>query len=163
MRGAIIVVLLLVVGAFALGVHCGQAAAGQGAESTDTVVIRDTVRIDAPPATDSVVVRYVVRRLPAIRDTVRVVVRDTVVRVDSVEVALPIEWREYRSADYRAYVSGYEARLDSIEVYRQTITTRERTRATRWSLGLQVGYGATRHGFGPYVGVGVSHRFTFGR
>ena len=81
---------------------------------------------------------------------------------DSVEVELPITQKVYGDSTYRAWVSGYRPSLDSIEVYRKTITI-ERTlvqKPKRWSIGVTGGYGyGLLHGRPDvFVGVGVSYR-----
>lgn len=77
---------------------------------------------------------------------------------DSVAIAIPISQRIYETEDYRAYVSGYNAALDSIFVMSKTTTIRIRdpVKPKRFSIGLQAGYGMTPKGFQPYVGIGVS-------
>ena len=59
------------------------------------------------------------------------------------------------------YVSGYRAKLDSIEVYSKTRTVfvRERAKRKRFGLGVQAGYGFSGNKVSPYVGVGVSYSF----
>lgn len=68
----------------------------------------------------------------------------------------------YKDSFYRAVVSGYKPRLDSMEVYPRTVT-REITNDVyytiippkkHWGIGLQAGYGYPN---GLYVGVGVSY------
>lgn len=81
-----------------------------------------------------------------------------------------IEQKVYEDLDstYRAVVSGpalseeYGPRLDSIQVYsRTTIQYQTKTvyvEPSRWSIGLQAGYGASKDGLTPYLGVGVQYR-----
>lgn len=81
---------------------------------------------------------------------------------DSVEVELPITQKVYGDSTYRAWVSGYRPSLDSIEVYRKTVTI-ERTlvqKPKRWSIGVTGGYGFGLFQGRPdvFVGVGVSYR-----
>lgn len=77
---------------------------------------------------------------------------------DSCEVVLPITTKEYNSTYYRAWVSGYEASLDSIEVYRNTeIITMDKKRR-RWGCVFGIGYGAALGGVTPYVGVMLGYR-----
>ena len=74
------------------------------------------------------------------------------------EVVIPITQKEYNSTDYRAWVSGYEASLDSIEVYRNTeIITIDKKRR-RWGCVFGIGYGAALGGVTPYVGVMLGYR-----
>lgn len=128
---------------------------GRGYMERDTVTVTDTVFIDRPVVKDSIVVRTVTRFL-RLADTVCVVFHDTTTIHDSILVEVPITQKQYAGEDYRAWVSGFEPRLDSIEVYRRQTTIRIRPR--RWSVGIQAGYGLTTRGFAPYVGVGVVYR-----
>jgi hypothetical protein len=68
--------------------------------------------------------------------------------------------------DFTAWISGYEPKLDSIEVYPEVkIITKEipyEVRVTkRWSIGPQIVLGvcATDNGIKPvpYIGIGVSY------
>lgn len=112
----------------------------------ETVVRIDTIR-DIVPVPCRITELVPVRRLLPRTDTV----------TDSVEVYVPVRQVEYRDTAYRAWVSGYEVRLDSIEVYRQTVVlTKYKTK--RWGLGVQVGIGFTGR-VQPYIGVGLSYNF----
>lgn len=85
--------------------------------------------------------------------------------IDTIE--LPKVQRVYSDdSTYKAWVSGYDPRLDSIEVYRKTIketvtitipTKKKRTFWQRFNIGVQAGYGLglddkKAH---PYVGCGI--------
>lgn len=69
----------------------------------------------------------------------------------------------YEDSLYRAWVSGYHPKLDSLQIFPRTVyqtitndiyhTIKVRDKR-RWGLGLQVGYG---YPTGGYVGVGVSY------
>lgn len=114
----------------------------------DTIVINriDTIRDTVPvPVYESVVDSFPFA-VPVPGDTVR----DT--------VYLPITQKIYKDSLYTAYVSGYRAKLDSIEVYSkmQTVFVRERAKRKRFGLGVQAGYGFLGNKLSPYVGVGVS-------
>ena len=74
---------------------------------SDTVVVRDTVRDTVPRYVSVATVRRDTLFVPLPADTVR----------DSIPVIIPIERKEYRTADYRAVVSGYKPSLDYMEVY----------------------------------------------
>ncbi|WP_346343117.1 DUF6808 domain-containing protein, partial [Bacteroides pyogenes] len=56
-------------------------------------------------------------RLPAIQSDS---IRADSVQIDSVPVIIPIEQKTYKDSLYTAWVSGYMAKLDSIEIYSQT-------------------------------------------
>lgn len=151
--------LLLFATIFCVGVGVGYVGFGRDKEivRADTVYRCDTVR--CPIVRDSVVTRYVTRRLAVMRvDTLRQC--DTVRAVDTVEVSLPIVQKVYRDTNYTAWVSGYEPRLDSISVRHRTIIERRTVRERgRWGVGLQVGYGIDKtFKPTPYVGVGLMYR-----
>ena len=114
----------------------------------------------------------ITNRIDTIRDTVPVPVYESVVDSfpfvvpvpsDTVRdtVYLPITQKIYKDSLYTAYVSGYRAKLDSIEVYSKTRTVfvRERAKRKRFGLGVQAGYGFSGNKVNPYVGVGVSYSF----
>lgn len=150
--------LLLFLAVFCVGVGVGYVGFGRGKEAVraDTVYRNDTVR--CPIVRDSVVTRYVTRRLAVMRvDTLRQC--DTVQAVDTVEVSLPIVQKVYRDTNYTAWVSGYEPRLDSISVRHRTIIERRTVRERgRWGVGLGVGLGVGSRGPGVGVGFGVFYK-----
>lgn len=87
------------------------------------------------------------------------------IMADTIRVGDTIVQREqavYADSLYRAWVSGYRPRLDSIEVYPRTVTRTVTndiyhtvaSKRKRWGLGLQAGYG---YPGGFYVGGGVSY------
>ena len=85
---------------------------------------------------------------------------DTVIIVDTLRdtVFLPVIQKEYSTLDYHAWVSGYNAALDSIDVFPKTVYVTQKIPARRWGLGIIGGYGAGRSGLSPYIGVGVYYR-----
>lgn len=108
-----------------------------------TVVKVDTLLI-SPPMAPLLVIR--------LTDTMRI--GDSVVHR---------ERAYYEDSLYRAWVSGYRPRLDSLQVFPRTVThtvtndiyhTIKVKDNRRWGLGLQAGYG---YPDGVYVGVGVSY------
>lgn len=69
---------------------------------------------------------------------------------DSVALCLPITQKEYVDSTYHAWVSGYDASLDSIEVYQ-----REHIRTVVHTLSVPVpSVKKRRVVFGPAVGLG---------
>ena len=112
----------------------------------DTVYSIDTVRVSAPIASNETIVRYEPYPIFISGDTVH----------DTVLVYIPISQKVYRDSLYTAWVSGYSAKLDSIEVYNrmQTITIQEKVKRKRFGIFLQVGYGFP---YGAYAGVGLSY------
>ena len=110
--------------------------------------IRDTIRDSIPYPIDSVIARYKVLPNPINHkgDTIH----DTLI--------LPITQKEYNNGLYHAWVSGYDAQLDSIHVFRETVIKTIPIKPRKWSIGIQGGYGMTNKGLSPYIGIGVSYR-----
>lgn len=134
----------------------GGVPAPAGSVRVDTVRV-DTVRVALPAARDTVYVGRVVVRYRT--DTVHAAgaenPADTVVRVDTVAgtVSVPITRTVYRGANYTAVVSGYRARLDSIETYNKTETRKQ----PRFSIGVGGGYYVTPKGLQPGIGVTLQY------
>lgn len=152
----------------------------------DTVVVRDTVRSTMPTEKDSKVVGTVA--LPLVPSTLREgrnvgkltdgksvsgVFDDAAMDArnggeigvsDTVWATVPRTQKRYEDSTYTAWVSGYEPRLDSIEVYRRTVTIvkREegRVRNKRFSIGLTggFGYGVFTRKPDLWLGVGCTVR-----
>ena len=107
-----------------------------------TIVKVDTLLISPPMAPLLVVL---------LTDTMRI--GDTVVHR---------EQAYYEDSLYRAWVSGYRPRLDSLQIFPRTVYRTVSNdiyhtitpKKKRWGLGLQVGYG---YPSGIYAGVGVSY------
>lgn len=145
----------------------------------DTVVRVDTVMKRVPVMKDSVVLRYVTRYLPAKIShkpdtTAEEVVSDAGGDMlamngedlngddDAVAVSVPISQRIYDEAEYTAWVSGYEARLDSIELHRDQLTVQREVRILpkqrKWGCVAGAGIGVGMHGVTPMIGVTVGYR-----
>lgn len=127
---------------------------------TDTIVRTDTIRYDSLIPVKESVVRT--KKIP-VHDTVFVT---QTIAVDGDSLVIPITQRVYTDdSTYTAWVSGYDAMLDSIETYRRnTIVTNTitiRKKPSRWSFGINAGYGygLDSRRLEPYLGVGVSYRF----
>ena len=120
------------------------------------VVKRDTLRLNSP----------ILREIHKVtHDTIKIVMNDTIVRRDT--IYLEREQRVYEDEDYKAFVSGFQPRLDSIYVYPKTIyetkvSTRKEWR--RFTYGVQVGVGVvmpfnSSPSFGGYLGFGIGYNF----
>lgn len=169
---AIIVVAINILFGAMIGMHFERGRMERAeVVGTDTVVVVDTVMVAMPVARDSAVVRYVEKFVPLVRlDTA--VVRAGVpmaqdsTAVDSALVRLDISQMHYKGAEYEAWVSGHEARMDSIRVFPTTTTIVRETKKPpdRWQIGITggVGYGIVSRKVEPFVGVGITYRlFSF--
>ena len=119
----------------------------------DSITIVDTVRDTITITKPKVVYTHIFRT-----DTVCLATVDTITKADSIFVSVPIDRMVYTDdSTYTAIVSGYRASLDSISVYRRTVTKEIVTKPKRISISLQAGYGFTSKTPSPYIGLGVSY------
>lgn len=112
----------------------------------DTVVIRDTIRDTVPKYVKAYLDRWDTLYVPLPSDTAH--------HCDTIPFVIPIEKKEYKTADYRAVVSGYKPSLDYMEVYRKTQTVTLTPKPRRWGIGLQAGIS---YPAGWHIGVGISY------
>ena len=148
--------------------------------TADTVIVRDTVRTVPTMAADSVVTGTI--RMPLVSgwhiepvmpnghttdstsdSTADVQNTDKTSVADTVWATVPRMQKRYEDSLYTAWVSGYEPRLDSINVYRQTVTvtrTQTVTKHNRFNVGLTggFGYGIFTRKPDVWVGIGVTWR-----
>lgn len=158
--------------AFWLGRMVGQAdAESELIARTDTVTRTDTVRVPHDVLQTQIVTQEVVRykyvpvtigtidQLAEPAGAVEEEKRDTDITVQDGVAVIPIMQRTYTdSATYRAVVSGYDPRLEDIEVYQKQTVVTVRKAAPRWSVGVQGGVYMTPKGMQPGIGVGVGYR-----
>ncbi len=115
------------------------------------VIVRDTVRVTDPTARSVRILRHAEARLPTASCV------DSL--PDSATVGLDIVQKTYTGENFRAYVSGWQPKLDSLVLTpASTIITMPRTIPAgqqRFSIGIQAGYGMTPRGLQPYIGIGI--------
>ena len=84
---------------------------------------------------------------------------------DTIRIGDTVVYREqayYEDSLYRAWVSGYRPRLDSLQIFPRTVYRTVTNdiyhtivpKKKRWGLGLQAGYG---YPGGWYAGVGINY------
>lgn len=81
----------------------------------DTVIVKDTVKIETPIPKEIKVVKTDTVYLPSVD------------KEDSIKALLPIEQRIYGDSTFRAVISGYKPQLESLTIYpiKTTITERK--------------------------------------
>ena len=173
--------------------HCNHHLRdGKGKVTGDTVTVRDTVRITEPSAADSVVTGVI--RVPVALPTEPTVPKAEIevfepgrlsevldghtgnkggteaqergknARGGTVWAVVPRTQKRYGDSTYMAWISGYEPRLDSIEVYQKTtVVTKSvegRGKSKRFNVGLTggFGYGVFTRKSDMWVGVGCTWR-----
>lgn len=122
------------------------------AVKVDTIWRVDTVKVPHPVP----VTKWLTRTeyIP-VHDTTLVHLRDTAF------LPVPIETTRYQGEDYEAWVTGFKATLDSIDIIRTTEIIEKRVPVyvnKRWGVGVQAGVTWNKDTkFTPYVGVGLSY------
>ena len=191
MKNFLVLLFTFIVGMLCgLLTRCEQDIGVTDVVRTDTIVKLDTVGIAEPVATDSVVIRYVTRWLavagkpdtnmsgtvadePYANSQVTVAIGvDSIVNdvaandmpPDSALVIVPITQKTYETDEYKAWVSGYETELDSINIYRRTETVTNTLyldkKRRRWGGMVGIGAGMTHKGeVTPMVGVMIGYKF----
>ena len=191
MKNFLVLLCTFIVGiVFGLLTRCEQDIGVTDVVRTDTIVKFDTICIAEPVATDSVVIRYVTRWLAVAenpdtnmlgtvsdepyansQDTVDIgvdaLVNDVVANnmpPDSARVIVPYTQKTYETDEYKAWVSGYEPELDSINIYRRTETVTNTIcldkNRRRWGVMTGIGAGISHKGnVTPMVGVMIGYKF----
>ena len=117
----------------------------------DTVVRYDSIKVVEP--------KYVAVKVV---DTIRVPV-PIPGKTDTLWAELPREQKTYKEDSvYVCAISGYQPQLDTLVVFPKTTTITVNNTVTqykdpRFSLGVQAGYGVSKAGLSPYIGVGISY------
>jgi hypothetical protein len=150
----VVIALALIAVAFLLGRRSVKPEIVE-IHTTDTVVVRDTVR-------ETVLVPKV-RYLTRVDTVLLKVPGDTV----EVPVLVPISRNVYEGEDYRAVVSGFRVSLDTLDIFRKTQTVTNTVvqrvevpgKPKRWGIGVSAGYALTPQGVKPYIGAGISYSF----
>jgi len=123
--------------------------------TTKVDTLRDTTKVPTPHYISKVVIRH---------DTLKLskVVNDTVPYVKDSMIYIPITQKVYSSDNYNGYVSGYDAKLDSLTMYPKSTTSTKVVTVTKepskWGLGISAGYGISKNGLSPYIGIGINYR-----
>lgn len=184
MKKVIYCVSLIAVG-FAVGRFSGNGSRGGGLSSEHREVVRivrDTIRVESPRSVGYRAETVVTRRLPLAEPKSSLSATDSTATesgemrivdslaqtVDTVTVAVPVTALTYTdSMTYRAVVSGFEPRLDTLVIYPSPrvevvapIATAVTKQARRhWGIGLTAGATVTSHGIAPGLTVGVTYTF----
>lgn len=149
----LLVAVLSLIGFWLGGLHqCHRMRPNEAINAKlDTLIVRDTITLLKPI---SVTKRVVERELVRVTDTIDV--------HDTLYVYLDREQIQWRDSLCEVYASGINPRVDSVRHYRGskiiTIETQTPVKVKEnWGIGLQVGYGASKDGLSPYIGVGLTY------
>lgn len=147
----VILLLALCALCFFFGRHAKRTEAGFAAK-TDTVILRDTIRDSIPYPIYETVIQEVPELFPVYITLAGDTVREPVI------VPIRITQKEYQTDDYHAWVSGYNPALDSIHIFRKTLSVTQKQPSRHFGIGITAGYGIGKNGLSPYVGVGGYYR-----
>lgn len=142
------VIIVLLIATFFLGRHTHKVEPIEVERVVYDTIIHEKVKIDTMWRT-----RVEKVYLTEVR-------RDTVMVRDTVLVEVPIYNYVAQDSSYRVEVEGFNVNFKSVEVYPRTVyRTQENVAKTsnKWGLGVQAGYGVSKQGLSPYIGVGVSY------
>lgn len=164
MKRLIDIVIAIVVLACGLAIGYRFGDSGAIGVVADTIYIHDTMVVREPVAVESKPVgvkTYRIKLLGVIGKQNDSISKQIGKQNDSIDIELPIEQKVYSDSLYKAWVSGFDAHLDSIYIYQPTryITIKQTEKPSRWSWGVQAGLGITPKGLQPYIGLGATLRF----
>lgn len=132
---SILVPAALLVGVWLIGYIIGRNHIPEATKKVqiDTLVKHDTIRLESPVET---------RRIKT-TDTLILPITDTLRVHDTVYLVLNRQIKEYRDSLFYARVSGYDPKLDFIEVYPKTMVISKTETTTLnpspWRYGVTVG------------------------
>lgn len=155
-----IIALAIITGAFSVTFMVGRCSVDvthEVIEKSDTIIRTDTIKTKEPQEVEKEVVRY--KYVPVtFSDTITMT--DTVIQVKDSVAIIPISVKTYTdSSSYKAVVSGYDPKLESIEVYQKSTIINNTVAPRRWSFGLQGGVYVTPVGVQPGIGIGFNYRW----
>lgn len=160
------ILLLLLAASLCMNVHLLKQNGSEVVCDTVRTTFVDTIPYHKPVPKDTLIIRYITKTLPAVPQGKDKPASADTARGDTaqVQVQIPITQKVYRDSSFTAYVSGFEASLDSFILHVPhsvtTITHTSRPKQSRWNIGLQVGYGISLSptpNYSPYIGIGVQY------
>jgi|WetSurMetagenome_2_1015567.scaffolds.fasta_scaffold66886_5 hypothetical protein len=153
-----IVIVLLLVWVIYLLVPGGTAVTKTSTSTSRKDTVRDTIKVPSPASISSTFKKKVTQKLADVPND------STPSKKGNDSVSIPISQKVYSGDAYKAYASGYRVTLDSLQLYPKNTTTTITKVVTvtknrsRWNLGISAGYGISKTGLTPYIGVGINYR-----
>lgn len=124
------------------------------------IIFIDSIEYDTVYIEKTEIVRLPIYQTDTVKQT------DTIIAVDSVDVKIPIELKQFNDTLSNTVISfdirGFQCEVDKLYVKNLKTSVIKENKAKRIGLGIQLGMGATKEGFSPYIGVGISYNlFSF--
>lgn len=117
----------------------------------DSIIVEhyDTVIVEKPKYLTKTVYKTEVDTFFILTDTT----------IQQVIVDVPISAYVYGDSTYRCQINGYKVSMEYMKVFPKTVekTYIYRAKPKKWGIGLQVGYGVSKDGLSPYVGIGGTY------
>lgn len=91
---------------------------------------------------------------------------EIVIVEDTIEVSVPILTYQFdttisteqHETSINAVISGFDVNVEQLTTTTKITQQQPNFRGSRWSFGMQLGYGITPKGFQPYIGIGIGYR-----
>ena len=152
---AIVVVVLVIALPFAIN-SCEPKV--EDVVKCDTIYIHDTIRIVEPIHIKETIVRYDTVFFPVYKELEST--SNLTSNQDSAKVVIPITQKVYEDSTYKAWVSGYDPRLDSLHLYRKDVYYPVMIKQSVKpkvvvSAGVYGGFGVKGADYGLGISVGV--------
>lgn len=126
----------------------------------DTIYVHDTIRIVEPIHIKETIVRHDTVFFPVYKELERTSNLTSNLSQDSAKVVIPITQKVYEDSTYKAWVSGYDPRLDSLHLYRKEVyypvmIKKSVKPKVVVSAGVYGGFGVKGADYGLGISVGV--------
>lgn len=126
---------------------------------TDTLVIHDTVRVTQVKPVKSYFVKYDTVRLKVTPDYATVLTEAETLdsgqaNMEILPLLIPLRRQEYKTDSFRAVITGYNVKLDTLELYRQERIITAQKKPPRFVLSVGVGVGRD---FKPTPNISVGY------
>lgn len=158
MKKTLVILIMLLTAALVFSIHRNMRLSNYSNTYTDTITVKDTIPYLVPEPYDSVVIKYQYISIPANPDTptdsadIQIIESDS----DSIKITIPITQHRYEGKDYMAWISGYEAKLDSIWVFASTTTiTKPSVNTAKLKIDAYTGFMLADRHITPYINIGI--------
>lgn len=163
MKKTFLILITLLLAALTVSIHSNVRLYNYINTYADTLIVRDTtpylLPVPVPVPYDSLVLKYKYISIPINPDIqtdstdIQVVESDT----NSIKITIPITQHRYEGKDYTAWISGYEATLDSLWVFSNITTiTKPSVNVSKWKIDAYTGVLLVDKHIKPYVNIGIS-------
>lgn len=148
----ILVIIVIVLGVVAVSYRNKYNQLATATITQDTVIVRDTIIIKVPtPKVEEIRTDTVF--LPSVKDSTLL------------PVLMPMERKVYTDSTFKAVISGFQPKLESLSIFPTNTTITEKRVVKSSGNGLKispsvgVGYGVINRDLDVYIGVSLQYNF----